>query len=265
MTFILDDEEIEFFDKLNEILSHGWIVNTRKGNHGSVGNMLEDILGIKENNLPLPDISRWELKSRKKNTTALTTLFHIEPFPRRERFVPKILLPKYGWSHAEAGTRYPETEMSFRQTINTLERSDRGFKVEFDRENGKIFISFDSNYINRERHPDWFNFVRDGVGLTELISQPSWDINDVLTIAKRKLSNCCYAHASTKIENGIEYCKYDLFEFFIGFSEENFIRGLEEGYIYIDFDARTGHNHGTKFRIRANKLLTLYEEQIKII
>lgn len=265
MTFIPDNEEIEFFNKLTEILSQGWIENKRHGNHGSVGNLLEDILGIRENNLPLPDISRWELKSRKNNTTALTTLFHTEPYPRRERFVPRMLLPKYGWSHSKAGTTYPETEMSFRQTINTLERSDRGFKVELDKENGKIFISFDSSYIDREKHPGWFDFIKNGVGLTELTSQPSWDISRVLAIAKRKLPNCCYAHASTKIENGIEYCKYDLFEFFIGFSEENFIKGLEEGYIYVDFDARSGHNHGTKFRIKANKFLTLYEEQIKII
>jgi len=27
----------------------------------------------------------------------------------------------------------------------------------------------------------------------------------------------------------------------------------------VDFDARTGHNHGTKFRFRKNKLIDLYE------
>ena len=51
MTFIPDNEEIEFFNKLTEILSQGWIENKRHGNHGSVGNLLEDILGIRENNL----------------------------------------------------------------------------------------------------------------------------------------------------------------------------------------------------------------------
>lgn len=265
MTILIDKEEIEFFDKLKEILSMGWIKNTRVGNHGSVGNMLEDILGIPENNLPLPDISKWELKSRKSNSKALTTLFHTEPYPRTERFVPRILLPNYGWRHAEAGEKYPDSEMSFRQTINTLVRSDRGFKVEVDRKNEKVFISFDSNYINKERHEAWYNFVKDGVGLNDLSPQPSWSFNDLFSITQNKLSNCCYAHASTKIEDGIEYCKYDLFEFFIGFSEESFIQGLEEGYIYVDFDARTGHNHGTKFRIRRNKFLSLYREEVKII
>ncbi|SEJ00934.1 MvaI/BcnI restriction endonuclease family protein [Alkalibacterium gilvum] len=265
MTMSIGPEEARFFNDLNSILSMGWIENTRVGNHGSVGNMLEDILGIPENNLPLPDISRWELKSNKTNSNALTTLFHTEPYPRSARFVPQILLPKYGWRHSEAGRKYSETEMSFRQTINSVSRSDRGFKVDIDRTNEKVLISFDSNYIDKERHQDWYDFVKHGVGLDELTPQPSWSFDTLFSITRNKLSNCCYAHATTKVENGIEYCKYDLFEFFMGFSEDEFINGLEEGYIYVDFDARTGHNHGTKFRIRKNKLLSLYEKEVKLI
>jgi hypothetical protein len=45
------------------------------------------------------------------------------------KFVPEMLLPKYGWKHKEAGKKYPEDEMSFRQTISGKSRSDRGFKV----------------------------------------------------------------------------------------------------------------------------------------
>ena len=37
-------------DKLKEIRKRGWVEGTRKGNAGSVGNTLEDLLGIKENN-----------------------------------------------------------------------------------------------------------------------------------------------------------------------------------------------------------------------
>lgn len=32
----------------------------------------------------------------------------------------------------------------------------------------------------------------------------------------------------------------------------------------VDFDARTGHNHGTKFRMRQNCLPDLYEIKIVI-
>lgn len=34
---------------------------------------------------------------------------------------------------------------------------------------------------------------------------------------------------------------------------------IEKGFIYVDFDARTGHNHGTKFRLKQDKLPELYE------
>lgn len=113
-------------------------------NVGGVGNTLEDLLGIKENNLPIPNAAEWELKCQRAESAALTTLFHMEPSPRALKFVPKMLLPKYGWKHELAGCQYPSDEMSFRQTIHGLERSDRGFKVEIDQDNRKVLISFDA-------------------------------------------------------------------------------------------------------------------------
>lgn len=49
------------------------------------------------------------------------------------------------------------------------------------------------------------------------------------------------------------------------FSFEGFLRELEKGNVLIDFDARTGHNHGTKFRMRKNCLPMLYEKVTQII
>lgn len=46
---------------------------------------------------------------------------------------------------------------------------------------------------------------------------------------------------------------------------EGFLKCLEEGNILIDFDARTGHNHGTKFRLRQNHFIDLYEKVTEII
>jgi hypothetical protein len=42
-----------------------------------VGNTLEDLLGIVENNLPTPDIEGWELKCQRLVTSSLLTLFHM--------------------------------------------------------------------------------------------------------------------------------------------------------------------------------------------
>jgi len=45
----------ELIEKLKEITKMGWIPNARHGNQGGIGNTLEDLLGIKENNLPIPN------------------------------------------------------------------------------------------------------------------------------------------------------------------------------------------------------------------
>ncbi|MBI3576609.1 hypothetical protein HY086_01045 [Candidatus Gottesmanbacteria bacterium] len=141
-------------EKLKQIATIGWIPNARKGNQGGIGNTLEDLLGIKENNLPIPNASEWELKTQRLNSSSLTTLFHSEPSPRAVRFVPQILLPKYGWAHQEDGKKYANGEMSFRQTIHGQSRSDRGFKVVIDREEKKILISFDAKNVD-PRHRNW--------------------------------------------------------------------------------------------------------------
>ncbi|MFH1477598.1 MAG: MvaI/BcnI family restriction endonuclease [Verrucomicrobiota bacterium] len=39
---------------------------------------------------------------------------------------------------------------------------------------------------------------------------------------------------------------------------------LENGNVLVDFDARTGHNHGTKFRIRQGQWANLYSETKQI-
>ena len=103
--------------RLKEISAMGWIPNARPGNAGGVGNTLEDLLGIEENNLPIANAAEWELKCQRSRISSLITLFHMEPSPRALKFVPRILLPNYGWPHEEAGTKYPADEMSFRQTI----------------------------------------------------------------------------------------------------------------------------------------------------
>jgi len=78
--------------KLKEITEMGWIRNARPGNAGGVGNTLEDLLGIKESNLPIPNAAEWELKCQRIGRGSLTTLFHMEPSPRTFRFVPNVFL-----------------------------------------------------------------------------------------------------------------------------------------------------------------------------
>jgi hypothetical protein len=49
------------------------------------------------------------------------------------------------------------------------------------------------------------------------------------------------------------------------FSFENFLQQIEKANVLIDVDARTGHNHGTKIRMRRNSLPYMYEKATVII
>jgi len=245
--------------KLQEIRDTGWIPSGRQGNVGGIGNTLEDLLGIEENNLPIPNAAEWELKCQRLETTSLTTLFHMEPSPRAMRFVPQILLLKYGWEHQEAGAKYGADEMSFRQTITGTARSDRGFKVVVDHQQRKVLISFDSKSV-ASRHSQWLKSVEKRVGLGELSPQPYWGFDDLEHKAGTKLLNCFYVQARTKIEKGKEYFSYEKIQMLQKFSIRTFTEAIEKGYLYVDFDARTGHNHGTKFRLRQDKFPELYED-----
>jgi hypothetical protein len=250
--------------KLQELANMGWVVNARFGNQGGIGNTLEDYLGIKENNLPIPNAAEWELKTQRIATSSLTTLFHMEPSPRAVNFIPRILLPYYGWHHQKAGGDYPEAEMSFRQTISGLAPTDRGFQVKVDRKERKVLVSFDATKVS-PNHVEWLKEVESKVGLHELDPQPYWGFDDLEHKAGTKLLNCFYVQADVKIEKGQEYYWYRKATMLRKFSFEGFLKALESGHLLVDFDARTGHNHGTKFRLRQNFLPLLYESINEVV
>ncbi len=250
-------------DKIKEIRDSGWIKSKRQGNDGGIGNTLEDLLGIEENNLPIPNAAEWELKSQSLKTNALVTLFHTEPSPTALKFVPKILLPNYGWAHQEAGAKYPKSEKSFRQTISTIKRSDRGFKVEVDKKACKVLISFDADCVD-EKHKAWLKSVKQNIGLDELSPQPYWGFDDLHHKAATKIYNCFFVLADKKKENGEEFFHYQKIFILKDFTQEKFISAIADGFISVDFDARTGHNHGTKFRFHRKHFPDLYDSVTEI-
>ena len=245
-------------EELREIRSLGWVENKRKGNDGGVGNTLEDLLGIEENNLPLPNAGEWELKTQRADTTSLITLCHMEPSPRALKFVPSILLPKYGWPHKDAGKKYPLDEKSFRQTITAGKYTNRGFTATVNRDQERIEISFDHNFVDASEHSAWQETVKKRAGLGDLYPKPYWGFDDLFHKVGTKLHKTLYAVAERKRENMMEYFHYTKFMMLQDFSRELWIDAIDKGFVLVDFDARTGHNHGTKFRLRQDAYPSLY-------
>ena len=245
---------------LMDIASSGWHQarrNTRnRRNDGAAGNLLEELLGIEENNLPLPNANEWELKVQRRSTNSLLTLKHLEPSPQTLRFVPNVLLPRYGWRHQEAGLKYPTTERSFRQTLSAQEYSGRGFKVEVEAE--RISLTFSADHVKRE-HSDWLEDVRRRAGsLSDLDPRPYWGLADLTAALSAKLHNTFFVIADNKRVDGQEFFRFSEVHMLSGFSINGYIQLLTQGLAFVDFDARSGHNHGTKFRVRTASLPSVY-------
>lgn len=245
---------------LRDIAASGWHQarrDTRGGrNDGAAGNLLEDLLGIEENNLPLPNANEWELKVQRRSTNSHLTLKHLEPSPRAMRFVQNVLLPNYGWPHQSAGGKYPTTERSFRQTVSGNDYSSRGFKIEIEDE--RISLSFNAAHVKPE-HEEWLDDVERRVGnLSDLDPRPYWGLADLTAALSSKLNNAFFVVADNKRVNGHEFFRFGEVHMLSGFSITGYLDLLRQGTAYVDFDARTGHNHGTKFRVRPTNLPSLY-------
>lgn len=248
--------------ELQRISEMGWIKSRNPGNDGGVGNNLEDLLKIRENNLPLADAGIFEIKSHRSTSNSLITLFHLEPKPKilGASIVDRILIPKYGWPHKTIAR-----EWSFRSTTSAVKPTDRGFKVVVNREKRQVQFRFDSA-ITDPRHREWLESVKSRVSrLSDFDPIPYWSFDDLEETCKNKIRNTFYVTADSRWEGEDEYLHYTSAMLLSDFFFDRFLRAIEEGKIVVDFDARTGHNHGTKFRMRIGEWPAFYGRHEKIL
>lgn len=245
----------EMIARLGEIAREGWIPSRRPLNDGGIGNTIDDRLGIAENNLAIADTAQWEIKSHRAKSTALLTLLHIETEPRTGRVVSRLLLPGYGWPHRDPRR---EGELSFRQTISAVQPTDRGFGIRVDDDNAQVKVYFDAASVSA-RHRDWRQSVATRVGLGPLDPEPYWSLQNLFLAAQTKMLNTFYIEAHTRRRrDGQEFFAIARVLVLQGFELDGFADALRNGIALVDFDARTTHNHGTKFRVRQNNVPRLY-------
>jgi len=242
-------------EALNRVRARDWIDSQRPGNDGGIGNTLEDLIGIPENNLKVADIGEFELKAHKTEGASLVTLFHQDPLPKMKSSpVQYLLLPKYGWPHKTMAH-----EFSFRQTIRGDRHTDRGFSVTLDKTKNQLTTIFDSNQVDVVAHGDWLDSVRKRAGLGALSPAPFWPFDLLRNRTDAKLKNVLFVSADVKKGKGLNSFRYGSGYLLRNFRFERFLNAIENGFIYIDYDARTGHNHGTKFRIQEGNWNQIYE------
>lgn len=188
----------------------------------------------------------------------MITLFHREPSPHMGRHGPveEFLLPRYGWPHQRLAG-----EWSFRSTTNAIAATDRGFFMSVDRRARQVQFHFDPARTDR-RHAAWLRTVRQrNRSLADFDIVPNWPFGELEEICRGKLRNVFFVAAESHRHTGEEDLRYTRALLLSDFSFDRFLDAIENGIVLIDFDARTGHNHGTKFRMREGEWPALYGRQ----
>src|SRR3990167_2063645 len=113
----------ELKNRLKNIKKLKFVPTHRIGDTG-IGKTLEDLLEIKENNIPLCDIGKVaELKAYRKDATSMLTLFTLEPKPKggdRDRF----LLNNFGYSK-----RNNKRSKELHSTVTCKRYNNQGLKL----------------------------------------------------------------------------------------------------------------------------------------
>jgi hypothetical protein len=254
--------------KLRSDVIGQWHDEGRKGNNGSAGNTLEDLLGISENNLRLPDWGDVEIKTGKEESASLLTLLHREPSPAGS--IPRLIL-SLGWRHREAGNAYPASEMSFRSTTPANRFSVRGLSLSL--ENDRITLVFEpSNVATNEKdrtqayptYGDWLGDVELRKPHYASLFPVYWEKSYIENELRNKLDHTLLCKYRTRENNGIKQFKFSSAHLFKNFIPSKIGSLFDDNALYVDFDARTGHNHGTKFRVTQSSLPLMFDDVIEV-
>jgi hypothetical protein len=255
-------------DKLHSDVIGKWHNEARHGNDGSAGNTLEDLLGITENNLKLPDWGNIELKTKKKESASLVTLLHREPSPNAS--IPKLLL-SMGWKHGKAGLEHPKDEMSFRSTTRANSHSDRGLAIGL--QNDRIELLFDPTKVattGKDRtgayptYGDWLADIQTRTPHFNDTLPVYWERSYIEKEIQQKLDQTLFVICESRVINNKKQFRYSSAVLLKGFVPEKMSELFASKSMYVDFDARTRHNHGTKFRVGLNHIPKLFAENIEI-
>ena len=226
--------------KLKEIKKMGYVKTHRVGNTG-IGKTLEDLLGIKENNIPGPNARMIELKSARKNVSSMLTLFTKSPLPPKAN---SVLLERFGYESKRGNNKKELHTTVSAKEFNTL-KGKSGFKIVIEKD--RINLVTAANKV---------------VGY--------WSKETLKNSFERKMPKLLYVKADSRGSGPDEEFWFNEAWLLSGFDFKNFVRLLRKGTILVDIrigqypDGRV-HDHGTGFRVLPVKLDLCFEHREKIL
>lgn len=225
--------------ELQRINRLGFVQTHRVGDTG-IGKTLEDLLNIKENNIPLHDIAGVaELKAYRRNAKSMLTLFTLEPLPKggdRDR----MLLDNFGYSKRDNGR-----SKELHSTLSCRKYNNQSLKLSVAKD--KIRVQGKSRRLNI-----------------------FWDTVSVEKKFSDKLPALVYVLADAKEIKGKEYLHFNEAYLLSGFDFALFKQMVKKDHIVVDFRMYyrpngSVRNHGTGFRVKINKLYNCFQNKVRLV
>ncbi|MCW4045877.1 MAG: MvaI/BcnI family restriction endonuclease [Candidatus Bathyarchaeota archaeon] len=247
----------EFVERIKQIKERGFVESCRSGDTG-IGKTLEDLLGIAENNIAGPDFGVYELKSGRKDSLSMLTLFTKAPMPKGAN---KSLLEAFGYKqrvkknqkqrnvtdYIDAEIREQECnirEKELHVTVDSKSVNSVGLRLEI--KNKRIYISNTKNVL---------------AYYDEAVLREAFE---------KKYKKLILVLASSKKEQGKEWFWFNEAYLLEGFSFDRFAELVKEGTIKLDLrighypDGRP-HDHGTGFRVLPKDRPKCFEKIVRLI
>lgn len=225
----------QFKSKLKKISSKGFIPSKRKGNTG-VGYTLETLLGLKENNVRLPDLGRIELKSKRRHATSFVTMF---TFNRGVWKLPQSsIIKRYGYRD-KTRRKALKCTVTVRTNPQGLRLTTTKQALQLRDRNGKIIAS--------------------------------WNADALMEYFAQKLPSLILVIANTRrAKNGREQFHYTKAYLLRNPSKQGLLKLIKQGHVVVDLRMHLKsngqvRNRGTAFRVAEDNLLQCFTKRINLL
>jgi hypothetical protein len=217
----------EFIEKFKQLKNGDYVRSVRKGPTG-IGKTFESLLGIKENNIDLPDLDGIELKAHRDNSSNLITLFTFN---------------KGAWvtNPLEAVRKYGTFDRNMRKGLY--------FTMNFTPNSAGLFLYADNDSVS-VRHIDGSTLVE-------------WKFIDLQHQFERKIPALIIVYANSEYRGDDEYFHFYKAVLLKNTSTDILRESIRNNIILIDLrlhDKGTmARNHGTGFRIYEKNLSLIFQ------
>lgn len=216
--------------KLKEIKNRGFVKSLRWHDTG-IGHTLEQLLGLSENNISLPDLGLFELKTQRLESQSLITLFTKKP----DDELNTGLLEKLGYPRKKNGLKV------LHQTITAGHINKQGF--ELLNEKDRLVILKNREYV--------FSYNKNGL---KKIFEQKINKGIILILADSK-----------KSRRGKEEFHYQEAYIIKNGVFEKFLKNLYYDIRIGRYPDGRPHDHGSAFRIKKSALDNIFKIYRKLI